>query len=86
MEASEVLFIEGQNALDAMDAHGGNEPCVVYLDSRDAIVNQQPSPFLVYRGAVGEQPKPGFNFSCSNTTLHAGLYYPYTLLLDWWEL
>jgi len=47
VEARKVFCVEGQDALHAMDAHGRNESCIMHLNSGDAIVNQQPPPFLV---------------------------------------
>jgi len=67
--AREILCVEGQNTPHAIYMHGGNEPGVVDLNSGDAIVHQQPSPFLVDRRIVSEQPKTVFNIPCSNVGL-----------------
>ena len=69
IEAGEIPWIEGEDALYAVEMHGGNQPCIVDLDSGDAVVHQQPSPFVMDRKAVGEQIKQGFNLSCSNIRL-----------------
>jgi hypothetical protein len=37
-----------------MNMHGGNEPCIMHLDSGDAVVHRQTTPFLVNREAVRE--------------------------------
>jgi hypothetical protein len=64
IEAREILRAEGQNTLHTMDMHGGNKPCILHLDSGDAVVHQQPAPFLMYRWVVGEQSEAGFNGDC----------------------
>jgi len=66
IESREILCIEGQNPLDAVDKHRGDEPCIMHLNSADAIVNQQPAPLLVNRQIVGKEPELGFNLLGSN--------------------
>ena len=69
VEAREIFCIEGKDATNAVDAHSSNESCIMHLDSGDAIVHQQPSPFVMDREAIGKQIEPGFHFSCSNIRL-----------------
>jgi len=44
-----VLGVERENTVDAVNVHGGHEPCVMHLNPGNAIVNQQPSPLLMDR-------------------------------------
>ena len=54
VEAGEVFCVEGKDALYAVDMHGCNEPCIMHLDSGDAIVHQQSPPFLMNCKGVWE--------------------------------
>ncbi len=67
--ARKVFGVEGEDARDAVNQHGGNQPRIMHLNSRDAVVHQQPPLYLVHRWAVGEQIEAGFNLSCSNIRL-----------------
>ena len=48
-EAGKILRVERQDFLHSVDAHGRNEMGVMHLDSRDAIIHEQSTPFFVYR-------------------------------------
>jgi hypothetical protein len=47
-EAGKILRVERQNFIYSVDAHGRNEMGVMHLDSRDAIIHEQSTPFFVY--------------------------------------
>ena len=66
VEAREVLCVEGQDALHSMNIHGGNQPRIMHLNARDAIVYRQAASFVVNCKRVGKQPELGFNFFSSN--------------------
>src|SRR5215471_3921702 len=51
----EVSVVEGQNLLDGMHSHRGNQTCVVDLDSGNVMRHQQLAPFLMNRQTVGQE-------------------------------
>jgi hypothetical protein len=53
-EACEVPCIEGENAFYAVDVHGGSEPGIMNLRAGDAVINEQPTPFVVNCEGVWE--------------------------------
>jgi hypothetical protein len=54
VEAREIPCIESQDALYAVDMHGGNETGIVDMGAGDTVVNDQLAPFQVNREGVVE--------------------------------
>ena len=53
-EAREVAGIQGKDAFDAVDVHGGGDSGIVDLDAGDGVSNEEPAPDGVRCGIVGE--------------------------------
>jgi hypothetical protein len=53
-EAGEVASIQGKDAFDAVDVHGGGDAGVVDLDAGYALIYQETTPDRMYCGVVGE--------------------------------
>jgi len=68
-ESGEVFCFEGEDSPDSVNAHSCHKPGVVYLNAGNAIIPEQPAPFLVNREAVGEKEKCVFDVSGSNLGL-----------------
>lgn len=63
-EAGEVSRVEGEDALDAVDMHGGDQAGVMDLDAGDAMRHKQLAPFLMYIETIGKQSDSGFDGAC----------------------
>lgn len=53
-EARKISRVEGENALYAVDVHGGGDAGIVDLDPGDGVSNEEPAPDLMHGGIVGE--------------------------------
>lgn len=58
--SGEILFVKGQNPLDAVHCHRGYQSCVVNLNARDIARDQQFPPLLVNGRTIRKQPQPVF--------------------------
>ena len=63
-KAHEVARIQGEDAGDAVDAHGGGNAGVMDLDAGNVVSHQKPAPLGVNGGDAREQRNLVFNHAC----------------------
>jgi hypothetical protein len=54
-ESAEIRDVEGENVIHVMDVHGCSQTRVVHLDSGDGVLQNQPPPLAISRGAIREK-------------------------------
>lgn len=67
--ALEVTGVEGENVLDAVDMHGGDQTGVMDLDATDAVGDQEASPFRVNIRPVCQEAESAFKLRCAQIRL-----------------
>src|ERR1035437_919879 len=81
VEKCEVLSVERQDALYTVDMHRGNKAGIMNLNSRDPIIDQEASPFLVACKTIGKQSEAGFDGD--GKTIRFCWRQPISVPIDW---
>ena len=68
-KARKVASIQGKDAFDAVDVHGGNEPCVMHLNAGDGVSNEELAPDEMHCGIVGKHWDLAFDHSRPSISL-----------------